>query len=140
MFEGDSVAYRRSGTLTLWKRWLVEYGSDAVGSSLCQHQIILSERQCETGRRQARPEDDERQQVDRLHGPASNHAEADRDDDDHREDRRHDRVANGYPRNLTSDPFPEVVKELVRVFNELLIRASRRTEGLDDGDALHERN
>ena len=140
MFEGDSVAYRRSGTLTLWKRWLIEYGSDAVGSSLCQHQIILSERQCEKGRRQARPEDDERQQVDGFNGPAGNHAEADRDDDDHREDRRHDRVASGYPRNLTSDPFPEVVKELVRVFNELLIRASRRTEGLDDGDALHERD
>ena len=133
MFEGDSVAYRRSGTLTLWKRWLVEYGSDAVGSSLCQHQIILSERQCEKGRRQARPEDDERQQVDRLHGPAGNHAEAHRDDDDHREDRRHNGVASGYPRNLTSDPLPEVV-------NELLIRASRLTESLDDGDALHERD
>ena len=140
MFEGDPVADRRWRTPTLWKRWLVGYGSDAVGSSLCQHQITLSKRQCEKGRREARPEDDERQPVDRLHGPAGNHAEADRDDDDHREDRRHDRVASGYPRNLTSDPLPEVVNELVRVFNELSIGASRLTEGLDDGDALHKRD
>ena len=100
VLELDAGADGYAGLLRLGQRRCVEHVGDPIGGAMGEHQIVLGEGQRQEGGGQARSEDDEGQQVDCLNRSAGGHAQADRQDDDHGEDRRHHHVAGGDPGNL----------------------------------------